>query len=183
MTWLAPEPIRQVFFGGGLLAYPTEAVWGLGCDPFNATAVTRLLALKQRPVAKGLILVAGDWWVLAPWLAHLSAEQQGQLRETWPGPVTWLIPRPPGMPYWITGQHDSLAVRLSAHPTVRQLTRATGVPLVSTSANRSGHRAARHGWQVRQWLGDSVELYVPGRTGGATRPSTIRDLATGAILR
>ena len=183
MTWLAPPRVRQVFYSGGLLAYPTEAVWGLGCDPLNEQAVYRLLELKQRPVHKGLILVAGDWWVLAPWLRHLAPEQQHQLRASWPGPVTWLIPRPPGTPDWVAGHHDTLAVRLSAHPVVRTLAAATGVPLISTSANRAGRRPARHGWQVRHWLGAAVDLHVPGRTSGAERPSTIRDLASGTVLR
>lgn len=183
MTWLNPEQVRAVFWQGGLLAYPTEAVWGLGCNPWDQAAVGRLLTLKQRPLHKGLILVAGQWAVLAPWLQHLSAPQRAQLTATWPGPVTWLIPRPPGMPDWITGGQPRVAVRLSAHPTIATLTSILGVPLVSTSANRSGRRAGRHEWQVRYWLGDEVDCYISGATGGAAQPSTIRDLVTGATRR
>ncbi|MEX1056909.1 MAG: Sua5/YciO/YrdC/YwlC family protein, partial [Natronospirillum sp.] len=147
------------------------------------TAVRRILQLKQRPVSKGLILVAGHWDTLAPLLKHLSDEQLVTLQASWPGPMTWLIPRPPGVPDWIVGNFDTLAVRLSAHPTVAALTQAVGAPIVSTSANRAGRRPARHGFQVRQWLGSQVDLIYPGSVGGAAQPSTIRDLTTGHTVR
>lgn len=178
-----PQRLRQIFIQGGLIAYPTEAVWGLGCNPWDESAVHRLLTLKQRPVHKGLILVAGDWATMTPLIKHLSAKQRATMAATWPGPVTWLIPRPLGIPDWITGHFDTVAVRLSAHPAVAELTRSVRSPLVSTSANRSGRRPARHGFQVRQWLGNQVDLVYPGTVGGAAAPSTIRDLQTNRTVR
>lgn len=183
LSFADPDPIRQCFIRGGLLAYPTEAVWGLGCNPWDEAAVQRLLTLKQRPVHKGLILVAGDWATMAPLINHLTPAHRATLTATWPGPVTWLIPRPPGIPNWITGHFDTLAVRLSANPAVAELSRIVRAPLVSTSANRAGRRPARHGFQVRSWLGKSVDLVCPGAVGGAAAPSTIRDLATNRIVR
>lgn len=175
--------VRETFWSGGLIAYPTEAVWGLGCDPWDETAVQRLLTLKQRPVEKGLILVAGNWKTLDPLLAHLSQAQKTTLIHSWPGPITWLIPVPSFVPPWITGGRDTVAVRLSAHPLIREFSQQVGVPLVSTSANRTGARSARHGFQVRKWFGNDIDLYLGGRVGGAAQPSTIRDLHSGETLR
>ncbi len=175
--------IRAGFHAGELLAYPTEAVWGLGCDPWNQEAVWRLLALKRRPVHKGLILVAGNWATMNPLIHHLSADQRTVLIQSWPGAVTWLIPTPPHVPWWITGGRDTVAVRLSAHPLIRQFSERVGLPLVSTSANRSGGRPARHEFQVRHWFGRQVPIILGGALGGARQPSTIRDLRSGQTLR
>lgn len=175
--------VIDAFYRGALIAYPTEAVWGLGCDPWNETAVRQLLALKQRPLAKGLILVAGDEAILAPYLRHLSDEQRRQLSATWPGPVTWLIPAPHGVPFWITGGQPTLAVRVSAHPVIRQLTRRLGEPVVSTSANRTGCPPARRRFQIKRWFGDQVALSMAGALGGDAQPTTIRDLSSGQTLR
>ena len=177
------QKIRRAFYDGQLLAYPTEAVWGLGCDPFNEGAVRRLQAVKNRSAGKGLILVAGAWAQLDPVLAHLSEDEKKPLYDTWPGPVTWLIPRPPAIPQWIVGQYDTVAVRLSAHPGVIELTQALGSMVVSTSANHSGKSPARNALQVRRWFGSDVPIIIPGPLGGQLKPSRIFDLRTGEQLR
>ncbi|MFY0663606.1 MAG: Sua5/YciO/YrdC/YwlC family protein [Natronospirillum sp.] len=177
------QQIRRAFYEGQLLAYPTEAVWGLGCDPFNEGAVRRLQAVKNRSAGKGLILVAGGWAQLHSVLAHLSEEEKKPLYDTWPGPVTWLIPRPPAIPHWIVGQYDTVAVRLSAHPGVIQLTKALDSMVVSTSANHSGKAPARNALQVRRWFGSDVPVIIPGALGGQQKPSRIFDLRTGEQLR
>lgn len=169
---------------GGVIAYPTEAVWGLGCDPFNAAAVDRLLALKQRPAHKGLILVAADLEQIAPLLAGLPADQRAQLERTWPGPVTWLIPDPHHwIPANVKGDFTSVAVRVSAHPVVRDLCRAWGGPLVSTSANRTGQPPFRSEWALRRHTLLQPDLIVPGHTQRLNKPTEIRDLPTGRIMR
>lgn len=169
---------------GGVIAYPTEAVWGLGCDPFNPLAVDRLLRLKQRPVEKGLIVVAANMAQLEPLLQHLSADQRQRLAHSWPGPTTWLLPDPHQyFPAWIRGSFDSVAVRVSAHPPVRRLCEAYGGPLVSTSANPAALPPARSRLRVLRWFGRNLDHVLPGRLGGRAAPSTIVDLRSGRVLR
>jgi L-threonylcarbamoyladenylate synthase len=169
---------------GGVIGYPTEAVWGLGCDPYRRDAVERLLQLKQRPVNKGLILVAAGMDQLAPLIRPLSPGQQAQLTLSWPGPTTWLIPDPDNLiPRWIKGDHGSVAVRVSDHAQVVALCRAFGGPLVSSSANLSGQDAARSLTEVRQHFGRKLDYLLPGALSGRDQPSTIRDLCSGATLR
>ena len=166
-----------------VIAYPTEAVWGLGCDPWNQQAVQRLLQIKQRPQAKGLILVTGSWQPLEPLLSPLSAQHRQCLADTWPGATTWLIPHHGQLPKWITGGQDRVAIRLSAHPVVQALCQAWGGLLVSTSANRSGRRSARTALQVRRWFSGQIATLLPGALGQHTRPSRIIDLMTQQVLR
>jgi L-threonylcarbamoyladenylate synthase len=173
----------SVLYNGGVIAYPTEAVWGLGCDPADESAVTRLLSLKRRPVDKGLILVASNEAQLAWLLADLSKDQRQRLRQSWPGPVTWLLPHRGRVPQWIHGDHETVAVRVSSHPIVRALCDSWGGALVSTSANRAGCNAALHQYQVRRYFGRGLDFVVPGTLGAAGRPSQIRELASGRIIR
>jgi len=168
---------------GGTIACPTEAVWGLSCDPFNAEAVARLLSLKRRPEAKGLILVAADIAQLDFLLYDLTPEQRDALTETWPGPATWLIPHKERVPRWVTGAFSTVAVRVSAHITVSALCRAWGGPLVSTSANHAGARPARYAFQVHRYFGSALDCLVPGALGKSDTPTRITDLETGRIIR
>ena len=172
----------QILNAGGLVAYPTEAVYGLGCDPWNAEAVQRLLALKQRPWQKGLILIAADFNQLQDFIQPLSATTLAQLQQTWPGPVTWLLPARDTVPDWLTGEHDTIAVRVSAHPVVQDLCRAFAGAIVSTSANLTGLVPARAAYQVR-WQLPQIDFVLPGNVGGAKNPSQIRDAQTGEIIR
>lgn len=169
---------------GGVIGYPTEAVWGLGCDPYQRDAVERLLALKQRPVEKGLILVAAGLDQIDGLVRPLSTSQQAQLKLSWPGPTTWLIPDPDNLiPRWVKGQHGSVAVRVSSHLQVSALCRAFGGPLISTSANLAGQASARSANEVRQSFGRELDFLLPGALGGRDHPSTIRDLSSGSTLR
>ena len=168
---------------GGVIAYPTESVWGLGCDPANERAVMRLLALKNRPVSKGLILVASALEQLEWLLSGLDDSQYERLAASWPGPITWLVPHRDLVPRWITGDHDTVAVRVSAHPGVGALCRAWGGVLVSTSANPAGSAPALNQLQIRRYFGDSLDFVVPGHVGGQSRPSSIRDLVSGRTIR
>ena len=168
---------------GGIIAYPTEAIWGLGCDPFNESAVDRLLTLKQRPREKGLILIAGDMDQLEWLLYDLTEAQRSRLELSWPGPNTWLVPHHGRVPPWICGEHDTVAVRVSAHPRVRELCAEVGGPIVSTSANVGGANPARFPFQVWRYFGNGVDYLLPGPLGGATSPSMIRDLNSDTIIR
>lgn len=170
---------------GALLAYPTEAVWGLGCDPFDAAAVQRLLALKQRPADKGLILIAADLAQLDPLLdwPALDAGQRQQVLSDWPGPHTWIIPAREAAPAWITGSHAGLAVRITAHPVAAALCRAFGGPLVSTSANLAGLPPVRTHDALDPRLLAGIDGVVEGLVGDLAQPTPIRDARSGQVLR
>ena len=167
----------------GVVACPTEAVWGLSCDPWSETAVARLLDLKERPVEKGVILVAADMGQLEFLLEGLSVPDRDKLAATWPGPVTWLVPHHGRIPAWVHGVHPTVAVRVSAHPVVRELCRAFGGPLVSTSANKAGAQPPREAFQVHRYFQGQLDEILPGRVGKNARPSTILDLNTGNAVR
>ncbi|MBI7981510.1 L-threonylcarbamoyladenylate synthase [Pseudomonas aeruginosa] len=154
---------------GGVIAYPTEAVWGLGCDPWNEDAVYRLLALKARPVEKGLIVVAANIHQLDFLLEDLPDVWLDRLAGTWPGPNTWLVPHQERLPEWVTGVHDSVAVRVTDHPLVQELCHLTG-PLISTSANPAGRPAARTRLRVEQYFHDELDAILGGGPGGGARP-------------
>lgn len=168
---------------GGVVAYPTEAVWGLGCAPLDGAAVMRLLALKRRPAHKGLILIGATFEQLLPFLAPLAPALRQKIFATWPGPVTWLLPARADTPYWLRGAHASLAVRVTAHPVAAALCRAFGGALVSTSANVAGRPPARSGVQVRRRFDGALDYIVPGALGAAARPTEIRDALSGAVVR
>lgn len=167
---------------GAVIAYPTEAVWGLGCDPFDEAAVRRVLALKGRAEAKGLILIAAGIDQVEPWLSALTPAQKAAVFATWPGPYTWVVPAADA-PRWLRGEHDSLAVRVSAHAGVQALCRAWGGPLVSTSANRSGEAPLAGPDDLRREFGAGLGCILPGALGGDAKPSEIRDAVTGVVLR
>ena len=170
---------------GGVVACPTEAVWGLGCDPFDEAAVMRLLAIKGREVGKGLLLVAAapaQLDGLVDWDA-LPAASRDAVFASWPGPNTWVLPATPRVPRWITGDHDGVAVRVSAHPLVVALCQGFGGALVSTSANTAGEPPARTEDELTPALRAAVDAVLPGETGGLDRPTPIRDARSGVRLR
>ncbi len=172
----------RTLHGGGVVAYPTEAVWGLGCLPFHQHAVQQILSLKHRPASKGLILVAARIQQLEFILCDLTARQRQPLEDRWPGPWTFLVPHQDRLPACVTGEHSSVAVRVSAHPVVAALCDLAGGPIVSTSANPQGLPPARFGFQARRYFRTQV-AYAPGRVDLSAKPSRICDLLTGEILR
>lgn len=177
---MAAEKVHQ----GGVIAYPTEAVWGLGCDPWSREAVYHLLDIKARPVEKGMILVAASETQIKPLLESLSAAQRATLSQHWPGPYTWLMPDiDHWVPNWVKGRFDTVAVRISDHPVVQALCAATGHPLVSTSANRTGEPPLLTEDALQQQFGSVVDCIVSGQTGSLNTPSEIRDLQTGQVIR
>ena len=180
-SWQLRRAARLVA-AGGLIAYPTEAVYGLGCDPWNEAAARRLLRLKRRKVGKGLIVIAADLAQLAPLLDFATVRDRARIEATWPGPVTWLIPARPRAPAWLTGAHSTLAVRVPAHELARELCRRCG-PLVSTSANPAAAAPARDPQRVRAYFGRRLDCVLPGRVDKTRRPSEIRDAVSGEVAR
>jgi L-threonylcarbamoyladenylate synthase len=172
----------QILKSGGIVACPTEAVFGLSCDPLQQSAVERLLAIKKRDAGKGLILVASSIKQI-PSFVTIPDKRRSTILQSWPGPVTWLLPATAAAPAWIRGDHDTIAMRISAHPVMAALCEAFGNCLVSTSANISGLPPARSALQVRQQLGKQIDLILYAETGASHKPTTIRDAISGEIIR
>lgn len=172
-----------VLQNGGIIAYPTEAVYGLGCDPLNSDAVEHLLSLKCRSQANGLILIAADWSQVADFTMSIDPALLASVLQTWPGPNTWLFPASVKAPKWITGEHNTIALRVTAHPIAKAICQSYGGAIVSTSANITGFAPAVSADAVLKQFPQGVDLIVPGQVGGLTNPTTIRDVSTGKILR
>ncbi|MCB1827274.1 MAG: threonylcarbamoyl-AMP synthase [Coxiellaceae bacterium] len=168
---------------GGVIAYPTEAVYGLGCDPFNAEAITKILQIKHRSFKQGFILVADNWEQIEPLVQPIEPRTLYSILETWPGPVTWIFPARPSVPDWIRGEHQGVAVRISDHPIVKELCQQFGGPIVSTSANLHGQPAIRDARTVKITFGNDIDVIVDGKVGGLKKPTAIKDAVTGDIIR
>jgi L-threonylcarbamoyladenylate synthase len=178
-TATAAERLRA----GHVIAYPTEAVFGLGCDPTNETAVRKLLALKGRHESAGLVLIASAFSQLLPWVAEVPASLTDKAMQTWPGPVTWLFPRANNVPNYVAGEHETIALRITAHQPSRDLCDAFGSALISTSANHTSAAPARSAAEVDDYFGQSLGGILAGSLGDGSKPSEIRDLLTGTIIR
>ncbi len=178
------EPINRaarILRSGGVVAYPTEGVYGLGCLPDDFVAVSRVLDIKDRDPALGLVLIATDIEQLHDWIE--SPERLPELKSTSDQPVTWIVPATDDVPYWIRGAHSGLAVRMTQHPIAGALCDATDSALVSTSANVRGRPPARSIFVLRRRFGHLVDYIVPGQCGPTSGPSEIRELASGKVLR
>jgi L-threonylcarbamoyladenylate synthase len=170
---------------GGVIAYPTEGVYGLGCDPDNIEAIEKLLAIKQRSADKGLILIAANYGQLLPYVDDTAIPQDKRFAifSRWPAPVTQLLPASKRSHELITGKFSSVAVRVTAHPTVIALCKQWGKPLISTSANLAGQPSLTTYEAVEKVMGDQLSYIVKGETLGLNQPSTIIDAITGKVLR
>ncbi|GHF90374.1 L-threonylcarbamoyladenylate synthase [Thalassotalea marina] len=175
----------SVFEQGGVIAYPTEAVFGLGCDPDNQAAVEKILKIKNRPVEKGLILLAGDYQQLKPYVdeSKLPADVKQQMLSRWPNGVTQVVPASSKAKPFLTGQFSTIAIRVTTQADVVALCQQTGKPIVSTSANYSGEEPGKSWQTVEQDLGSAVDFIIKGDTLGFTKPSTIIDALTGETFR
>jgi L-threonylcarbamoyladenylate synthase len=180
---LTSEQAAQALHRGEIIAYPTEAVYGLGCDPFDHDAVVRLLDLKGRAESAGLILIADDFSRLDEFVGEIDEERRAQVMDSWPGPVTWLFPKSALVPGWISGDHDAVALRVTDHPVCLRICTAFGGAIVSTSANRSGGEPARSAEEIEALFALGIAGIVEGELGGRERPSEIRDARTGTVVR
>jgi L-threonylcarbamoyladenylate synthase len=181
MTWHIREAVRRIA-AGGIIAYPTETVYGLGCDPFNSTAVLRLLDLKHRNIDHGLILVASDFMQLEPLLLPLAPAIRKRVSARQDVPVTWTLPCQPEAPVWLRGSHMTLAVRITDHPVAAALCERWNGPLVSTSANIHGRLPATSALDIYNIFNGTLDYVLHGKCGTGCA-STIRDGLSGKILR
>ena len=168
---------------GGVIAYPTESVFGLGCDPFNEQAVLKLLSMKQRSVEQGLILIASNIRQILPLIQPQHADDLARALKTWPGHYTWVFPKSSSVPSWVSGKYNSIAIRVSNHPTVKLLCDRLNHPLVSTSANISKQVDLNSIKRIKEVFDDKIAFYIDAPTGNEKLASPIRDAHTLKILR
>jgi L-threonylcarbamoyladenylate synthase len=171
----------RIVRAGGVVAYPTEGIYGLGCLPQCDHAIRQILTIKQRDPSMGLILIAGNTDQLVPWVA--DGLQTDELRPTAERPVTWIVPAAEWLPYLIRGRNENVAVRVTTHPIAAALCLAAGSAIISTSANVSGRPPARNQLVLRRVFGQLVDCVVAGRCGPAGGASEIRDWQSGRIIR
>lgn len=174
----------EILNNGGVIAYPTEAVYGLGCDPFNLQAVEKLFHVKQRPIEKGLILVAASVEQVSSYVELKERPWEAEVLASWPGPVTWVLPvkATANLPDWITGGRKTVAIRVSAHPCIQALCSAFGQPIVSTSANLTNQKPAMSCTEIKRVFQDSVWC-LEGELGNLAQPTQIIDALSGQVLR
>lgn len=175
----------KAFLQGGIIAYPTEAVFGLGCDPDNDSAIRKLLSLKQRSADKGLILLASHYSQLQPYINELeiSAQQKSLILSRWPGAITQILPANHHISPLLSGVFDTIAVRVTDHPDVIALCNKTGKAIISTSANLSGKPAAKTWHAVLQQFPTQLDYLIKTETLGRENPSTIIDGISNCIVR
>ncbi len=168
---------------GGVIAYATEAVYGLGCDPENDQAIQKILDLKGRDAKQGFILIASQISHVEKYLGELSPQEIKLLEQTWPEPTTLILTANESVSDLITGGRKTVAVRITTHHDTKSLCEALGHALISTSANKSGQPAMTHAWQIQQQFSDGIDYLFPSALGGESKPSTIIDAKSGKILR
>lgn len=172
---------RKFLTDGLVIAYPTEAVYGLGCDPFNESAVNKILSIKGRAVAKGLILLISNWQQLYPLIDDLDVFYLERVKRSWPGHATWIFPKSRQIPDWLTGENPGVAIRMTNHPIAREL--CVNNAIVSTSANFQGQEPARNLEQIEKQFNQKIDGVVLGDLGMECNPSPIYDVLTGLKLR
>lgn len=183
MSKFAINTASIVLHNGGIVAYPTEAVYGLGCDPMNYASVEKLLNIKKRSVNKGLILVAASFDQLEPFIAKLPAGLFNKVMQSWPGPVNWLLPANPAAPEYLRGSHPLQAVRISDHPIVRGLCQHFGGAIISTSANLSSRPPAKSALQARLRFNRQINYVLAGSVGKQNQPCEIRNALNDELVR
>lgn len=182
---MSEKNVVDAFKEGGIIAYPTEAVFGLGCDPDNEEALERLLKLKQRSPEKGLILLAGSYSQLLPYIddSKIPLDKRFTLLSRWPDSITQLVPKNNNISSLLSGSFDTIAVRITTQPDVVALCKQTNKPIVSTSANLSGQEPAKKWQTLDPALSKQVDFIIEGVTLGHTSPSKIIDALTGKVIR
>ena len=182
MSPWALNRLSHALVKGAVIGYPTETIWGFGCDPNNPLSVARILQIKHRPADKGLILLSPRFEYCAPFI-RLESGQREILEQPCDRPTTWLVEASELCPLWIRGEHSTVAIRINKHPMLEVLCNQLQTPLVSTSANYAGQSAARSKLQMQRLFANQLDFIVTGFNAGGNRPSDIKSLASGNLLR
>ena len=178
------QQAATIIKNGGVISYPTESVFGLGCDPMSELAVNKILQLKQRNIEKGLIIVAANLQQLNYYIEITEQEKQKILNEK--NAVTWLVKKSKQAPHWVHGNHTKIAIRISRHPTVVSLCNEINQPIISTSANPAGLTPATSKQQSMDYFSNGVDLYLDDSSGSSDssgQPTQIKDIESDAIIR
>lgn len=179
-AWIIQRALAMLE-NSGVIAYPTEAVFGFGCYPWDYQAVMKILNIKRRPIHKGLILIASHYQQLAAYVDFDRIDVQTILASNTQA-TTWLLPSQPSTPNWLTGCHQKIAIRVSHHPIVKELCEHTGA-LISTSANCQGCPPLKKAIQVQRQFGRVLDLIIHSEVGGCSSPTQIIDAQSGKIIR
>ncbi len=174
---------KHALAASGVIAYPTETVYGLGADPLDCEAVSKLLTIKNRSWEKGLILIAAHLDQLLPYIKLTPGDSMNKIKSSWPGPFTWVFEATDRVPPWVKGRHSTIAVRVTSHPWAAALCNHTKGPIISTSANPSGLLATQERILVKKWFHHQIDYFLPGTPGPYTSPSEIRDARSGKLIR
>ncbi len=174
--------IDQALTQGGIIAYPTESVYGLGCDPEQPLALERLLNVKRRSFHKGLIILISNIDQALPYIQPLNEQQTRLILKNNARATTWLIPRSDHLPELLYGQSDRIAIRLTRHPIAKSICDYTDKALVSTSCNLSGKPPMKYAFEARNKMSAHIDQVVAGECEQQS-PSKIIDLLTGNIIR
>lgn len=180
MTALSPDDIAHaaaILRGGGLVAFPTETVYGLGADATNPDAVRRIFAAKGRPADHPLIVHVGDAGELAAWAREIPENARRLADAFWPGPLTLILRRSASVSDLVTGGQDTVGVRVPSHPVAQLLLRAFGGGIAAPSANRFGRISPTTAEHVRAELGDRVDLVLDGGASEVGIESAIVDVS------
>ncbi len=172
----------QCLSSGGVIAYPTESVFGLGCDASNIQAIERILKIKQRDSNKGLILLVSDIRQASHFIRPLNIKSVSKLNTTSNQATTWLLAKSSETPKLISGEHSKIAIRVTNHPIARALCHELGSPIVSTSCNFNGEPPFSKAALIPNHLATHLDLILKGDCGGQA-PSKIVDFMTGEQIR
>jgi len=160
---------------GGVIVYPTETVYGLGCDPMNFIAIDYLNQLKQRGHNKSFILLAHRLELFDDYISELSTSDKQQLSKT-REPTSWIVPAKNSIPDWLTNPQKTVAIRISPHPVVKELCQQLGHPIVSTSANPGGKKTCRNSMEAHKYFHGKVDAFLIDDQAINGKPSIIKQL-------
>ncbi len=175
------KKIHQILVSGGVIAYPTESVFGLGCDPSNEQAILKIMEIKKRKLEMGLILLTPSLEIVSDWV-NMNDKQIRIFSSPSPRPTTYIVPASVCAPKWLVVK-NTLAIRLSKDPFIKNICGMLGLPIVSTSANLQGEQPCRSADEVEKIMGSKLDYIVFKKTGSFNNPSTIVDLSSGKTIR
>jgi len=177
-----PAGAVEYLKNGKIIAYPTETVFGIGCDPYKKDSVNRIFEIKKRPLVKKFILIASSYEQLTD---VVNMEKiTDEVLKSWPGPNTWLVPPNKKLPEWLINKDNGLiAVRVSKNSAVKEMCEKFGKPIISTSANLYDSEALRNYEEVEKVFSETIDYLVIGETSKQKKPSTIKNMLTGEVIR